>query len=140
MRLIDEFIPRANSAGNRYIVSPDSTDDRDQMGVRVDYQLSEKHGILARYLRSQTEAIAPPTTRPIGSVAKATLQDFMASDTIVLSSNKINVARFAYNRIGANPAVTSGLSNSEYGINVPQNVPSAAGLANIVSHRLLQHR
>ena len=132
LRLIDEFIPRANSAGNRYIVSPDSTDDRDQMGVRVDYQLSEKHGILARYLRSQTEAIAPPTTRPIGSVAKATLQDFMASDTIVLSSNMINVARFAYNRIGANPAVTSGLSNSEYGINVPQNVPSAAGLANIV--------
>ena len=42
LRLIDEFIPRANSGGNRYIVSPDSTDDRDQMGVRVDYQLSRE--------------------------------------------------------------------------------------------------
>ena len=53
------------------------------------------------------------------------------SDTHIFSSKAINVARFAYNRIGANPAVTSGLSNSEYGINVPQNVAGAAGLANI---------
>jgi hypothetical protein len=64
-------------------------------------------------------------------VARATLQDFMASDTHIFSASKINVARFSYNRIGANPALTSGLSNSEYGIDVPQNVPSAAGLANI---------
>lgn len=132
LRLVNEFIPPANSAGNRYIASPNSTDDRNQMGVRVDYQLTKNHSMLARYLRSQTEAIAPPTTRPIGSVSKATLQDFMASDTHIFSASKINVARFSYSRIGANPAVTSGLSNSEYGINVPQNVASAAGLANIM--------
>ena len=63
-RLIDEFIPRANSAGNRYIVSPDTTDDRAQMGMRLDYQLTQNHSILARDLRSRTESIAPPTTRP----------------------------------------------------------------------------
>jgi hypothetical protein len=130
-RLIGEFVPPANSPGNRYIASPDSTDDRDQLGARVDLQVTPRHAILARYLRSRTEAIAPPTTRPIGSVAKATLQDVLMSDTHIFSPRVINVARFSYNRIGAHPAVTSGLSNTEYGINVPQNVPAAAGLANI---------
>ena len=131
LRLMDEFVPRANSGGNRYVASPDSTDDRDQAGMRVDYQLSSSHTVLARYLRSRTDAVSPATTRPVGGRARATLQDFMASDTHIFSSSRINVARFSYSRIGANPAVTSGLSNSEYGIYVPHNVPSAAGLANM---------
>ncbi len=75
--------------------------------------------------------MTPPTTRPIGTVAKATLQDVMASDTHIFTPRMINVARFSYNRIGASPQATSGLSNSDYGINVPQNVPIAAGLPNI---------
>jgi hypothetical protein len=37
----------------------------------------------------------------------------------------------SYNRISANPAVTSGLQNNTYGINLPHNVPSAQGLVNI---------
>jgi Carboxypeptidase regulatory-like domain/TonB dependent receptor/TonB-dependent Receptor Plug Domain len=131
-RLVDEFVPRANSAGNRYIASPDSKDERDQMGLRGDYQVTQNHSLLVRYLRSRTELLTPPTTRPIGGVAKATLQDVMFSDTHIFSQHAINVGRFSYNRIAANPAVTSGLSNSEYGINVPQNVPQAAGLANIM--------
>jgi hypothetical protein len=131
MRLIEQFVPRANSGANRYIVSPDTEDNRDQFGIRFDYQLTQNHGVLGRYMRSQTERIEPPTTRPIGSVAKATLQDVMFSDTHIFSSSAINVARFSYNRIGANPAVTSGLTNSEFGINVPHNVPQAQGLANI---------
>ena len=48
------------------------------------------------------------------------------------AASAINVARFSYNRIGANPAVTSGLLNADYGINVPHNLPAAQGLANIV--------
>jgi outer membrane receptor protein involved in Fe transport len=131
-RLVDEFVPRANSGTNRYIDSPDSDDNRDQMGIRGDYQLTPNHSMLVRYLRSRTEATTPPTTRPIGGVSTATLQDVMFSDTHIFSQHAINVGRFSYNRIAANPAVTSGLSNSDYGINVPQNVPQAAGLANIM--------
>ncbi|HSC25658.1 MAG TPA: carboxypeptidase regulatory-like domain-containing protein [Vicinamibacterales bacterium] len=130
-RLIDEFVPLANSGANRYIASPDSTDDRDQFGVRIDYQLSQNHTILGRYLRSARDAVSPATTRPIGGQTKSTLQDFMLSDTHMFSANTINVARFAYSRIFANPAVTSGLRNTDYGINLPHNVPQAIGLANI---------
>ena len=131
-RLIDDFLPRANSAGNRFIESPDSRDDRDQFGTRVDYQITGRHSVLGRYLRTTTDIRTPATTRPIGGVALATLQDWMFSDTFIISQRAINVARFSYNKIGANPAVTSGLQNSDYLINVPHNLAAAQGLANIM--------
>jgi outer membrane receptor protein involved in Fe transport len=131
-QLVDEFVPVANTAGNRWVGSPDTTDDRDQFGIRSDFQLSANHSMLGRYIRSQTHSIAPAITRPIGTDAKATLQDFMFADQHVFSSNTINQARFSYNRIGAVPQATSGLTNSAFGINLPHNVPSAQGLANIV--------
>jgi hypothetical protein len=131
VRLIEEFVPRANSGTNRYIASPETEDNRDQFGIRMDYQLTDNHTVLGRYQLSKTEAITPATTRPLGTTSQATLQDVMFSDTYIFSSNVINVARFSYNRIGANPELTSGLRNADYGINLPHNVPSATGLANI---------
>jgi hypothetical protein len=130
-RLIDEFVPRANSGANRYIVSPDVVDDRDQFGARLDFQMTGNNTWLGRYIRSKTNRVEPPTTRPIGTTSVATLQDTMLSNTHVFSNNAINVARVSYNRISANPALTSGLQNSTYGINLPHNVPSAQGLVNI---------
>lgn len=131
-QLVDEFVPTANTAGNRWVGSPDTSDDRNQFGIRGDYQLSQGNSLLGRYIRSQTHSVAPAITRPIGTDARATLQDFMLADQHVFSSNAINQARFSYNRIGATPQATSGLTNSEFGINVPHNVPSAQGLANVV--------
>ena len=129
LKLIEDFVPRANSQGNRFIASPDSRDDRNQLGMRFDAQW-QRHSVLGRYLRTTTDIESPPTTRPIGSVSKATLQDWMISDTHIFRS-AFNVARFSYNRIAANPALTSGLQNADYFINVPHNVPAAQGLANI---------
>jgi hypothetical protein len=131
-KLINDFVPRANTGANRYIVSPDTTDNRDQFGVRFDYNIFEDNNLLARYIRSETERNDPPTTRPIGTLATATLQDVMVGDTHVFSPTAINQLRVSYNRIGAQPQATSGLLNSAYNINVPQNVDTARGLANIL--------
>ncbi len=139
-RLLDEFVPRANDGGTRFIAFPDATDDRDQVGVRFDYTLSQKNSVLVRYLRSNTTSVTPPTTRPIGTVAKATLQDVMLSDTHLFTPRMINVARFAYNEITAQPQATSGLSSADYGINVPQNVTRGRGPPQHHGHRLLQRR
>jgi hypothetical protein len=130
-RLVESYVPAANTAGNRWVGSPDTTDDRNQWGFRSDFQLSTNNTVLGRYIRSRTHSVAPAITRPIGTDAKATLQDFMLADQHVFSANAINQARFSYNRIGATPQATSGLSNADLGINVPQNVESAQGLANI---------
>jgi hypothetical protein len=55
----------------------------------------------------------------------------MGSSTYVFSSSAINVARFSYNRIDAHPAVTSGLRNEDFGIDVPNTNALAQGLAAI---------
>lgn len=129
--LIRDFVPPANSGTNRYVTSPTTTDNRDSFGIRTDYHLSAGNSLLVRYLRTRTDRVTPPITTPSAQQARATEQDFMVSDTHLFSSNAINVARFSSNRIYANPAVTSGLSNADYGINVPNTNSLAQGLASI---------
>ncbi|MQA28387.1 MAG: TonB-dependent receptor plug domain-containing protein [Luteitalea sp.] len=130
-QLIERFVPVANSGSNRYIASPDTTDDRDQFGTRIDYRVTANNSLLGRYIHSRTHSVQPAITRPIGTDARAALQDVMVSDTHVFASNRINQARVSYNRIGARPQATSGLSNAAFGISLPHNVPSAQGLANV---------
>ena len=133
LKLISDFVPTANSGTNRYIVSPTITDDRDSFGLRGDYQISRANSLLVRYLRTSTNRVQPPPSgisiTPTAQESKATLQDFMLSDTHLFGNDAINVVRFASNRIAANPAVTSGLRNQDYGINVPNTNAAAQGLA-----------
>ena len=121
-----EFVPLPNSPGNRYIVSPTVNDVRDQFGVRFDYQMSAKQSLLGRYMRSDTERLTPRVIAAVDQRALATLQDAMVSHNYVISSNVINQARFSINRISANPAVTSGLSPRDFGINLANTNPAAA--------------
>ncbi|MBA3886477.1 MAG: TonB-dependent receptor [Acidobacteria bacterium] len=131
LRLLEDFMPRANTGANRYIASPNTTDDRNSFGSRVDYQISDRQSVLARYMLTTTEAVTPPITQPIGNTSKSTLSDYMGSHTFILSSNAINVVRVSFNKIDAEPAVTSGLRNEDYGINVPNTNALAQGLASI---------
>ncbi|HVR70391.1 MAG TPA: TonB-dependent receptor [Vicinamibacteria bacterium] len=131
-RLLADFVPPANVGANRYTASPTVGDDRDQAGLRLDYRATEEHSILARYLWSHTNRVTPRTVQAADQLAKATLQDFMIGDTYMFSSRAINVARFSFNRIYANPQVTSGRQNSEYGIDLPNTNPLAVGLPSIV--------
>lgn len=130
-QLLNDFVPLPNSPGNRYIVSPTVTDDRDQFGMRFDYQLGNDQSLLVRYMRSDTDRITPRVIAPVDQRATATLQDVMASHNFVISSNVINQARFSVNRITAKPAVTSGLAPRSYGINFDNTNPAAPGLPSI---------
>jgi len=131
LKLIEEFVPRANTGTNRYIVSPETEDNRNNFGGRLDYQISSAQSLLGRYLLTTTESVTPPITQAIGNTSKATLSDYFGSHTFILSPHAINVARFSYNRIDAKPAVTSGLRNEDYGISVPNTNALAQGLAAI---------
>ena len=132
LRLIEDFVPRANEGANRYVASPQINDDRNSFGSRVDFRLTDRHSLLGRFLLTKTDASSPALIRPIGTTSKSTLTDYMGSHTFVLSQNAINVARMSYNKIDAQPAVTSGLSNEDYGILVPNTNPLAQGLANML--------
>ncbi len=130
-QLLRDFVPLPNSPGNRYIVSPTVSDVRDMFGARFDYNLGNNQTILGRYMRSSTDRVTPRIVAPIDQRALATLQDGLVSHNFVFSSNVINQARFSINRITANPAVTSGLSPRDYGINLANTNPAAAGLPSI---------
>ena len=131
-KLLNEFVPLPNAAGNRYITSPTISDARDQYGIRFDYQLGDRQSILGRYMRSHTDRVTPRIIAPVDQRAKATLQDGLLSHNFVLSSRIVNQLRFSVNRIAANPAVTSGLSPRVYGINFANTNPLAPGLPSIV--------
>ena len=111
-------MPLPNDGSNRYIVSPEVVDNRDQAGGRLDYRHSDKHQMIGRFLWSRTKAFTPRTVQPADGLAKAKLWDVMVSDTYMFSPNAINQLRLSVNKIDAQPAVTSGLTNSAYGINV----------------------
>ena len=126
-RLIDEFMPLPN-VGGRYIASPDVTDDRDQFGLRLDFRIADSQNVLVRALRSASDRFEPPTVRPIGNTAASTLEDYMVSHTATVGSNVFNQVRVMSSAIDAEPVVTSGLTNSEYGINLPNINDLAIGL------------
>ena len=128
LRLVNDFMPLPNSANNRFIVSPDVTDDRDQFGLRLDYRMSDRQSLLLRILNNESERFEPPTTRPIGNSAASELDDAMISHTATIGASAFNQVRLASNQIDADPTITSGITNAEYGINIPNINPLAVGL------------
>ncbi|MBX7183770.1 MAG: TonB-dependent receptor [Vicinamibacteria bacterium] len=130
-KLLTDFMPLPNSPGNRYIVSPEVVDNRNQAGGRLDYKASEKHQMLGRFMWNHTRAATPRVQQPADALAIAKILDIMVSDTYMFSSNAINQVRFSINKIDAQPAVTSGLTNDKYGINVKNTNPLAVGLPSI---------
>jgi len=127
-QLLNDFVPQPNVGANRYTVSPTVKDTRNQFGIRLDYRMSDKHTLIGRYMWSHSQTLTPRTVQPADQKALATLQDVMVSSTYNFSANAINVARFSFNRIYANPAVTSGIPPSDYGINLEATNPLAVGL------------
>lgn len=127
-KLLADFMPLPNSAGNRYIVSPEVVDTRNQAGGRLDYKASEKHQMLGRFMWNHTNVATPKVQQPADALAIAEILDIMVSDTYMFSANAINQVRFSINKIDAQPAVTSGLTNDKYGINVKNTNPLAVGL------------
>jgi hypothetical protein len=130
-KLLNDYVPLPNTAGNRLSRSPNVIDDRNQFGGRGDLRLSDSHSILGRVMYAKTNQKNPLTGvnfSPAGNIAKAKLYDVLVSDTLILKSNLINVVRIGDNHIDANPTTTSGLNPKDLGLNVTQTNSAAAGL------------
>src|SRR5689334_12281841 len=57
--ILDQYIPLPNSAANRSVRSPNQEDQRTQVGTRFDFQLNERHTVLARYIFGHTNNVNP---------------------------------------------------------------------------------
>ena len=129
--LLDRWVPSANAERTRYVQSPVRSDDRDQIGVRVDGVLAS-HRVMGRYLRNETDARNPlggSDFSPAGTRSRAEGSDVTLTATSFLRANVINAARISVNRFVAFPSTTSGLSPASAGFaGVPSTQPSAIGL------------
>jgi outer membrane receptor protein involved in Fe transport len=129
--ILNQYVPRPNTTGNRVVRSPDVLDTREQLGLRVDYRVNDAHTLLGRYMYAHTNNVNPlggSNFSPAGNTSVATLQDIMGSDTWVMRSNMINVARANLNRIQASPNVTSGVDLASAGFKYNGTNTTAAGL------------
>ena len=125
------YVPVPNSPGNRLVRSPSQEDKRHQFGGRGDWRVGDKHSIFGRYMFARTQAFDPlggSNFSPAGNTAKARIQDYLGSDTWMISPTLINVFRGGVNRITAKPTVTSGLKISDLGFDYAQSNAVAAGL------------
>jgi hypothetical protein len=130
-KILSGYVPLPNSAANRLVRSPNVEDSRQQFGTRVDYQATAKHSLFGRYLFAHTNSYDPlggSNFSPKGNRALARLQDGLGSDTWVISPTSINVVRVGWNRIGAQPTVTSGLNLKDLGFAYSGSNSTAAGL------------
>lgn len=131
--LLNSYIPLPNSPGGFYVAAPPNIDNRDMWGVRADFKLGA-HSFLGRYMRSHQNLFGPITPSnfaPTGNRQIMTLQDAMGSDTWVISSNKINVARYARQWISGTPNATSQLDLAGAGYGFTSTNPQAKGLPNV---------
>ncbi len=130
-KLLTDFVPLPNSGTNRYIVSSERG-RHPRSGGRPPRLQALRQAPDARPVPVEPDRGRHPEDGAAGgSLAIAKLWDVMVSDTYMFSSSAINQFRFSVNKIDAQPAVTSGLTNSAYGINVQNTNPLAVGLPSI---------
>jgi outer membrane receptor protein involved in Fe transport len=128
---LKNLIPHSNAVNNYYYAQPATIDNRDMYGFRGDWKPNENHTIMGRYLyghQSQYNPTGSTNFAPTGNHQNMKLQDAMGSDTWTMSTSRINVARYAWQRIDGRPGQTSGINLSTYGFGYPSANSIAAGL------------
>jgi outer membrane receptor protein involved in Fe transport len=128
---LKNLIQKSNAANNYYYAQPATTDNRNMYGFRGDWKLGQNHSVMGRYLyghQNQYNPTGSTTFAPAGNHQDMKLQDAMGSDTWTISANKINVARYAWQRIDGRPGKTSGIDLSTYGFEYKSANSIAAGL------------
>jgi len=131
--LLNTYIPLPNAPGGFYVASPPNIDNRNMAGLRADVKMGT-HSFLGRYIYNHTNLYGPitPSNFPVtGNRQVMTLQDAMVSDTWLIGSSKINVARYARQWITGKPNVTSGLNLAGAGYAFSSTNPLAQGLPNV---------
>jgi hypothetical protein len=100
-----------------------------QVPVRVDYQLSDKQTIFARWMGTKINTVAPYSLTPdnllttTGGSTNDLAQSATIGDTYLISPTMVNAFRVSLNRIGAFHGDPPFFSPSDVGINAYTNVP-----------------
>jgi hypothetical protein len=100
-------LPNRNVPFANFVSSPVSRDRNDVFDARLDHRLNERASLTARYSFGDRDLFEPftgPTFALVpgfGDVVPRRSQNFMLSETQLLSASLVNEARFAFNRVAS---------------------------------------
>jgi hypothetical protein len=132
---ISKFLPKTSDVCGRVSTGNPLSENRMQVPVRLDYQLSAKQSIFGRYLVTRIDTKVPfdinpndlLTTSGVGTDDMA--QSFALGDTYVINPTIVNSFRAFVNRVGANkPGPKFPFDAQSVGINLYSYLPNFVGL------------
>lgn len=129
--ILERYIPKANSPGNRYLAAPARTVTSHQYGIRGDHRFSTENSLFLRYSYSQNDnfnPLGPANFSPAGSAAKDYNHGSVISDTHVFSPNLLNEASFSFLRQFSLPVTRSGVSPADLGFQFSPTEATALGM------------
>ena len=132
---ISKFLPKSNDPCGRVFTGNPLSENKLQIPVRLDNQLSEKHSLFARYLATRIDTKVPFDINPnnllttSGTGTDDLAQSLALGDTYVFGPNLVNSFRILGNRVGANkPGPKFPFDAKSVGINVNSYLPNFVGL------------
>jgi outer membrane receptor protein involved in Fe transport len=129
--IVDRYVPRSNSAGNRYLAAPARNVTSHQYGIRGDHRFAGNNSLFLRYSYSQNEnfnPLGPAAFSPAGSAAKDFSHGAVISDTHVFSPGLLNEASFSFLRQFSLPVTRSGVSPADLGFRYTPTESTAIGI------------
>ena len=130
---ISSFLPAGSGPCGATTFGLPLSENRYQVPVRVDYQLSDKQSLFARYLITKIDAKIPYSIDPnvlasTGTGADDMGQSLALGDTYVISSTMVNSFRVFGNRVGSAKPAAQTFGPADVGINAFSYLPKFTSL------------
>ena len=122
-------LPAATDPCGRFLTGPIVHENDLQLPVRIDYQVSPKQSLFARYMLTWNKATTPYTLRPsdvfttnaVG--ANDRMQSLALGQTYLIGSNIVNSAHLVGHRILGNKPATNMFGPQDVGMNMYTYAP-----------------
>jgi len=132
---ISKFLPKSSNPCGRVSTGTPLSENRYQVPVRLDYQISDKQSIFGRYLATKIDTKIPFELAPndilttTGTGTDDLGQSLALGDTYVISPTMVNSFRVFGNRVGANKPAAQWFSPADVGIqNMFSYLPKFTGM------------
>jgi hypothetical protein len=132
---ISKFLPKSTNPCGRVSTGNPLSENRYQIPVRLDYQISDKQTLFARYLATKIDAKIPFELAPndilttTGAGADDLGQSLALGHTYVINPTMVNSFRVFVNRVGSNKPAAQWFSPADVGIqNMFSYLPKFTGM------------
>jgi len=131
---ISSYLPKGSDPCGRVSTGNPLSQNNSQAPVRLDYQLSQKQSLFARYIVTKIDQSVPYSLKPSdilttsGTGADDMAQSLALGDTYVLSPALVNSFHAYGNRVGGFAPAAQWFSPSDVGINMFSYLPKFTGM------------